>query len=150
MPGRTLGERATFVTAVVGPVVGALFLFAPIQGYCMSSVTATPVPPGSTPGPLATAGPPTCGTEALWQAQPIFPMPFLAIALWSFAPLLVYAGARMRARRSESSGTLLMVIGLIVVFTSIISFGAAPFFVPFVALPTLAATAIALSRPPMG
>ena len=147
MRKRTVGERATFVAAVIGIAVGLLFLFAPIHGICSSSMYVPPASPGA---PEPTFGPATCGVEALWQRQPIFPMPFVAIAIWSLAPGLAYLGTRMRARRGEGVGTLLMAIALFLSFTSVISFGAAPFFIPFVAIPTLVATAIALSRPPMG
>ena len=151
---RTLGERATFVAAAIGVIAGLLFLFAPIHGYCMSgaSAIATPIPPGATPGPpvVATPGPTVCGTDALWQRQTIFPMPFFAVLVWSFAPTLAHVGARRRAHGHEGSGTLLLVLGLILAFTSIISFGAAYFFVPFVALPTLIASLIAVARRPMG
>lgn len=147
---RTLGERATFVVAAIGIIAGVLFLFAPIHGYCMTgaSAIATPLPPGATPGPrvFATPGPTVCGTDALWQRQPIFPMPFFAIVVWSLAPTLTHIGARRRAHGHEGSGALLMVLGLVLAFTSIISFGAAYFFVPFVALPTLIATLIAFAR----
>ena len=146
MRQRTIGERATFVAAAIGIIAGVLFLFAPIHGICGSSIIATPMPPGATPGPPATPGPVTCGVESLWQRQAIFPMPFFAITVWSLAPTLVYFGVRRRARRDDSGGTLLMVLGLILAFTSILSFGAAFFFVPFVALPTLIATFIAFAR----
>ena len=143
-----------FVAAAVGIIAGLLFLFAPIHGICSSgfSAVATPLPPGATvgPPPSATSGPVTCGVESLWQRQEIFPMPFFAVAVWSLAPGLAYLGARMRGGQREGVGTLLIVLGLFLTFTSIISFGAAFFFVPFVALPTLIAAAIALSRPAMG
>ena len=137
MGTRSLGERATFVSAAIGIAVGALFLFAPIHGYCQSFASATAPLPGATAGP-ATFGPAVCGTQALWQQQPIFPMPFFAIAVWSLAPALGYAGARMRA------------LGLIVEATVMISFGAAPFFVPFVFVPQLFAAALALRPSRMG
>lgn len=144
MRARSLGERATFVVAVIGPVIGALFLFAPLQGYCSQSIGS------SFPGAIATPGPVVCGRQSLWQAQPIFPLPFLAVLVWSVAPIVVHAGARMRARLDGSAGTLLMVIGLVMAFSCIISFGGAPFFLPFVAVPTLIAAVIAFSRPAMG
>lgn len=144
MRGRTIGERATFVAAVIGITFGVLFLFAPIHGYCMSSSEIAAVPPGQTPGP-----PPSpivsCGVQALWQRQPIFPLPFFAVLVWSLAPSLGYAGARMRATSpSRAPGTLLLVLGLIIEGTVFISFGAAPLFVPFVFVPQLIATVLAL------
>ena len=150
MRRRTIGERAMFVCAVLGIVLGAAFLFAPIHGICTSSASATAMPPGATPGPPATFGPQTCGTEALWQRQPIFPLPFFAVLVWSLAPLVSYFGARIRVSGSEGVGTLLIVVGLVLEATTLISFGAAPFFVPFVFVPLLIATVLALRTSQMG
>ena len=131
-----------FVCAVLGIVLGGLFVFAPIHGICTSSASATAMPPGATPGPPATFGPQVCGSEALWQRQPIFPLPFLAVLVWSLAPLLSYYGARLRVWGDPGVGTLVMVVGLVLEATTLVSFGAAPFFVPFVFVPLLVATAI--------
>lgn len=146
MQARSVAQRAAFVSAVIGPIIGALFLFAPIQGYCTSSIRATPAPPGATPGPPATAGPTTCSNEALWQAQPIFPMPFFAVLVWSLAPVLVYLGVLLRLRGSRGMGTAVVIAGLFLESTVLISFGAAPFFVPLVLLPLVITTTIALKR----
>lgn len=132
------------MAAVIGIVLGGLFLFAPIQGYCMGSTEIAAVPPGQTPAP-----PPspvvTCGAQALWQQQPIFPMPFFAVVLWSIAPSIGYAGARMRATSpSHVPGALVIVLGLIIEMTVFVSFGAAPFFGPFVFVPQLIASVLAL------
>ncbi len=144
MRQRSIGERATFVSAALGVVIGVLFLFAPVNGYCRTSISQTAPPPGSTAAP-AVFGPQVCGTEALWQVQPIFPMPFLAVFVWSLAPALGYAGARMRATSGDPGpGTLLIILGLVVEATVLISFGAAPFFVPFVFVPQLIAAVLAL------
>ena len=142
---RPIAQRAAFVSAVIGPVIGALFLFAPIQGGCTSTITGSGPLPGSTPAP-ATVGPTTCFTEALWQRQPIFPMPFFAVLLWSLAPVLVYVGIVLRLRGQRATGTALVVAGLILECTVLISFGAAPFFVPLVLLPLAITTTIALKR----
>ena len=142
---RSIAERAAFIPAVIGPAVGALFLFAPIQGYCMTSIRATPPPPGATPGP-PTQGLTTCGSEALWQRQAIFPMPFFAVLVWSLAPVLVYYGIRLRVDGDRAIGTALVVAGLLLECTVLISFGAAPFFVPTVLLPLAITTLIALKR----
>ena len=150
MRTRTIGERAMFVCAVLGIVLGAAFLFAPIHGICTSSASATAMPPGATPGPPATFGPQICGTEALWQRQPIFPLPFFAVFVWSLAPLLSYFGVRIRVAGGEGVGTLLIVVGLVLEATTLVSFGAAPFFVPFVFVPLLIATVLALRTSQMG
>jgi uncharacterized membrane protein YoaK (UPF0700 family) len=94
--------------AVLGIVVGLLFLFAPIQ------------------------------------RQPIWPLPSLAVAVWSVAPLIGYVGVR-RKMAGEASGTALVILALVLEASVLISFGAAPFFVPFVLLPLVISTALALS-----
>ncbi len=141
---RTIGERAAFVTAVLGIVLGALFLFAPIHGYCMQSATAVAPLPGQTPAPPVTSS--MCGTQALWQQQEIFPMPFFAVLVWSLAPLVVYLGLRYRAGGERYTGTALAIAGFLLECTVLISFGAAPFFVPFVLLP-LVVTMVLAFRP---
>jgi hypothetical protein len=138
VPSRRLAERAAFVTAVLGLAVGLLFLFAPIQGYCMTTAT------NPQPGGPATPGPTICGQQSLFQAQPIWPMPFLALAVWSVAPLIGYVGVRRRFAL-QSGGTALLVLALVLEATVLISFGAAPFFAPFVLLPLLISTALALA-----
>ena len=140
VPGRRLAERAAFVSAVLGIAMGLLFLFAPIQGYCRMEVTS------NQPGVPATPGPTICGRQSLIQAQPVWPMPLIAIVVWSLAPLLSYAGVRRRMA-GESGGTALIVLALLLEATVLISFGAAPFFAPFVLLPLLITTAIALGSP---
>ena len=137
VPGRRLAERAAFVTAVLGVAMGLLFLFAPIQGYCMTTAT------NPQPGVPATPGPTICGQQSLFQAQPIWPMPFLAVAVWSVAPLIGYVGVRRRFT-GQSGGTALVLVGLVLEATVLISFGAAPFFAPFVLLPLIISTALAL------
>ena len=136
VPRRRLAERAAFVTGVLGVAMGLLFLFAPIQGYCMTTITA----PADQP---ATAGPTVCGQQSLIEAQPVWPMPLLAIAVWSLAPLVSYVGVRRKVA-SQDGGTALVVLALVLEATVLISFGAAPFFAPFVLLPLLISTAIAL------
>jgi hypothetical protein len=127
---RPVAQRAAFISAVLGPVIGALFLFAPIQGICSSGV----------------AGPTTCGMEALWQRQAIFPMPFFAVLVWSLAPVVVYLGIVLRLRDDRGIGTALVVAGLLLEATVLISFGAAPMFAPTVLLPLVVTTTIALRR----
>ena len=124
---------------MLGIAMGLLFLFAPIQGYCRSELTSTQ------PG-VPTPGPTICGQQSLIQAQPVWPMPLVAIVVWSLAPLLSYAGVRRRMA-GESGGTALIVLALLLEATVLISFGAAPFFAPFVLLPLLITTAIALGSP---
>jgi hypothetical protein len=141
VPGRRLAERAAFVSAALGAAMGLLFLFAPIQGYCMTTAT------NPQPGVPATPGPTICGQQSLVQAQPIWPMPFLAVMVWSVAPLIGYIGVRRRMA-AQSGGTALLVLALVLEASVLISFGAAPFFAPFVLLPLVISTALALSSRP--
>jgi hypothetical protein len=140
VPGRRLPERAAFVAAVLGVAMGLLFLFAPIQGSCRVTATST------VPGQVATPGPTICERTSLFQSQPIWPLPFLAVAVWSVAPLISYVGVR-RKMAGQGSGTTLIVLALVLEATVLISFGAAPFFAPFVLLPLVISTALALRSP---
>jgi hypothetical protein len=144
VPGRRLPERAAFVAAVLGVTMGLLFLFAPIQGSCR--VTATSPRPGqiATPGPTLRRGPEICERTSLFESQPIWPLPFLAVAVWSVAPLISYVGVRRKVA-GQGSGTALIILALVLEATVLISFGAAPFFAPFVLLPLVISTALALS-----
>ena len=138
MRGRRLPERAAFVAAVLGIAMGLLFLFAPIQGSCMTTATST------LPGQIATPGPTICTNESLASRQPIWPLPFLAVAVWSVAPLISYVGVR-RKTAGDANGTALIILALVLEASVLISFGAAPFFVPFVLVPLVISTALALS-----
>jgi hypothetical protein len=140
-----VAQRAAFISAALGPLIGALFLFAPIHGGCTSTITATPPPPSATAGAPPTPVT-TCTNEALWQRQEIFPMPFLAVLIWSLAPVIVYLGIILRLQGGRESGTALVVLGLALECTALISFGAAPFFVPLVLLPLAITTTVALRR----
>lgn len=140
MPGRRLPERAAFVVAVLGIAMGLLFLFAPIQGGCMTTATST------APGQIATRGPTVCTNESLVARQSIWPLPFLAVAVWSVAPLIGYVGVR-RKMAGEGIGTALIILALVLEASVLISFGAAPFFAPFVLLPLVISSALALSAP---
>ena len=72
------------------------------------------------------------------------------IVVWSLAPLVSYYGVRLHASGVSTAGTLLVVIGLVLEATVLISFGAAPFFLPFVFVPLLIATVLALAPSRMG
>ena len=138
MVGRRVAQGAAFVSAALGISMGVLFLFAPIQGYCMTTVTST------TPDQIATPGPTVCGRQSLVEAQPIWPMPVLAVLVWSIAPLIGYVGVRRRMA-GAAGGTALIGLALVLEATVLISFGAAPYFAPFVLLPLIISTALALS-----
>ncbi len=70
-------------------------------------------------------------------------MPLIAIAVWSLAPVIGYLG--VRRKMAGQGGTALIVLALVLEVTVLISFGAAPFFAPFVLLPLVISTALALS-----
>jgi hypothetical protein len=74
-------------------------------------------------------------------------MPLLAIVAWSIAPLISYVGVRRRMA-GANGGTTLIALALLLEATVLISFGAARFFVPYVLLPLIISTAIALASRP--
>jgi hypothetical protein len=128
---------AAIAIAALGIVAGAFFLFGPTGTRC--SITTIIGAPGSSPTP----GPQICESVSLVRAQPIWPMPLIAIAVWSLAPTLTAVGL-IRRSRSHASGTGWIVAGIIAECTVLISFGAAPFFLPFVLLPLLVVTALSV------
>ncbi len=73
-------------------------------------------------------------------------MPFFAVLVWALAPLIVFLGLRYRAGGERYTGTALAIAGFLLECTVLISFGAAPFFVPFVLLP-LVITMVLAFRP---
>ena len=139
--GRRLAERAAFVTAALGIAMGVVFLLAPVQGYCRMEASS------SQPSTPATPGPMVCGTQSLIQAQSVWPMPLLAIVAWSIAPLISYVGVRRRMV-GASGGAALILFALLLEATTLISFGAAWFFVPYVLMPLVISTAIAMASRP--
>jgi hypothetical protein len=74
----------------------------------------------------------------------VWPMPLIAILVWSLAPLIGYVGVR-RKMAGRGGGTALIVLALALEATVLVSFGGAPFCAPFVLLPLLITTAIALA-----
>jgi hypothetical protein len=129
---------AAVVVAGLGIVVGLVFLFAPLGTGC--GVTAT----SSVPGVSATPGPEMCQSYSLVQVQPVWPMPLLAVIVWSLAPTVTAIGLVRRLRR-RASGTAWIIAGLVAEGTVLISFGAAPLYVPFVLLPLLVVTALVVT-----
>ncbi len=85
-----------------------------------------------------------CQSYSLVQVQPVWPMPLLAIAVWSLAPSVTAIGL-VRRLRARGSGMPWITAGLVAECTVLISFGAAPFFVPFVLLPLLIVTALGVA-----
>lgn len=96
-----------------------------------------------TPGVIATPGPQDCRSYSLVEMQPVWPMPLLAIIVWSLAPSVTAIGL-MRRLRGRPSGKAWIIAGLIAEGTVLVSFGAAPLFVPLVLLPLVVVTALAI------
>lgn len=140
---KRVAQAAAIAVAALGISAGVLFLFAPISTGC--NVTATV----GAPGTIATPGPQVCQSYSLVQVQPVWPVPLLAIAAWSLAPSLTALGL-IRRLRGHGTGTPSIVAGLVAECTVLISFGAAPFFLPVVLLPLLIVTAfgVAAARSP--
>ena len=134
---RRFVQLAAIAVAVLGIMAGVLFLFAPLSTGC--SVTALPP---AVPGATVTQGPQVCESYSLVQVQQVWPMPLLAIAVWSLAPSLVALGIIRRLR--GQGGTALIVAGLAAECSVLISFGAAPFFVPLVLLPLIIVTVLGI------
>jgi hypothetical protein len=95
---------AAVVVAGLGIAVGLVFLFAPLGTGC--SVTAT----SSVPGVTATPGPEICQSYSLVQVQPVWPMPLLAIMVWSLAPSVTAIGL-IRRLRGHASGKAWIIAG---------------------------------------
>ena len=119
-----IARIASLITAALGVVTGAFVLFGPTYTRCaFATIGQTGI--GQ---PIQTLTPAHCDTMSLVQAQSVWPMPLLAIALWSLVPLLAVGGVW--------SGRLwLVAVALIVELSSIISFGVGPYFLPYVAVP---------------
>ena len=119
-----IARIASLISAVLGIATGAFVLFGPTYTRCaFATIGQTGI--GQ---PVQTLTPAHCDTMSLVQAQSVWPMPLLAIALWSLVPLLAVGGVW--------SGRLwLVAVALIVELSSIISFGVGPYFLPYVAVP---------------
>jgi hypothetical protein len=128
---------ASTLAAALGIAIGLFMLFGPTYTGCRIEMTAPP-----TPGAIATQSPLVCGTKSLVEVQPIWPMPLLAILGWSLAPVVSLVGVR-RALARRSPGLALVVAAVLVECTVVISFGAAPLYVPFVLLPLLVSAVLA-------
>lgn len=135
---KRLGVIAAVAVAGLGIVVGLAFLVAPLGTECSVSVGA------SVGDAVATSGPQVCRSTSLLQTQPIWPMPLIAIVVWSAAPSLTAVGLIQRLR-GRATGAAWIAAGLIAEGTVLISFGAAPLFVPLVLVPLVGATVLGLT-----
>jgi cytochrome bd-type quinol oxidase subunit 1 len=95
----------------------------------------------------AVIGREVCRQASMWELQGLsgFPAPYLFIAVWSLAPILGFTAAwfvREHGRRLWLSG-----IALAIEASVVISFGAAPFYLPLV-FPLVLITFLALLNIP--
>ena len=125
---------ASVITAALGVATGVFVLFGPTGTRCSATIGQTGI--GQ---PVVTLAPAQCETTSLVQVQPVWPMPLFALAVWSLAPLLAVFGIWAARPR-------LVVVALILDASSIVSFGAGPYYLPFVAVP-LALTWVLARRP---
>jgi hypothetical protein len=127
-----IARVASVITACLGVVTGAFVLFGPTYTRCsFGTIGQTGI--GQ---PVVTLAPARCETFSLVESQPVWPMPLLALAVWSFVPLLGVVGV-------WSGRPWLVAFALIVEASSIISFGVGPYYVPFVAVPLALTWALA-------
>ena len=127
---------AAAITAFLGVAAGLYLLFGETGMRC----TATTIGQTGIGQPVETFAPGRCTSTRMVDVQTVWPMPLLAFAVWSFAPALAVAGvwpARVRMG--------LVTAALVIEATSILSFGAAPVYVPLVLVP-LAITGVLARR----
>lgn len=119
-----IARVASAITAALGAATGLFVLFGPTGMRCsIATIGQTGV--GQ---PVTTLAPALCEATSMVEIQPVWPMPLLALALWSLAPLIAVAGVW--------SGRLwLVTVALVVEASAIVSFGAGPYYLPFVLLP---------------
>ena len=114
------------ITALLGIAAGLYLLFGETGVRC----TAATIGQTGVGQPVETLAPGRCVSTRMIDVQPVWPMPLVAFAVWSLAPLLAVAGTwRLPPRMS------LVTASLVVEATSLISFGAAPVYVPLVLAP---------------
>ena len=120
-----IARLAAAVTAALGILTGLVLLFAPLGTRCTVSPS---VPAG---GQVASSAPMRCEATSMVEAQGLasmWPLPLLVLAVWSLAPLLAAAGVWTRRMSLVSAA-------MVIEATVLISFGAAPLYVPFVLVP---------------
>ena len=113
---------------VTGIGTGLLLVLGPTYTGCQSPVITASG---------AVIGSEVCRQASMWELQGLsgFPAPYLFIVVWSLAPFLGFAAAwfvREHGTRLWLSGVALAIEASVV-----ISFGAAPFYLPLVFPPVL-------------
>lgn len=119
-----IARAAAVITAILGVGTGLFVLFGPTGTRC----TATSIGQSGPGEAITTLVPMRCETTRMVDVQAVWPMPLLALAVWSLAPLLAVLGAWSGRQR-------LVTVALVIEVTSILSFGAGPYYVPFVVVP---------------
>ena len=115
---------AAIVTAGLGIATGLALVYAPLGTSC--TVTAVPAAPGE---PAVSSAPMRCTPSRLIDHQKEWwPLPGIALFVWSLAPLLAVAGIWSRR-------LWLVTLALVLETTVVISFGAGPLYVPLVLAP---------------
>jgi hypothetical protein len=133
---RTPALLAAGLVTLLGIGVAVFFVFGPTITDCMAEAPSQGTDPAV----------PTCTSTSLFASQQLWPMPLIAIVVWGSAPLIALVGAvRLRG---GARGRPLLYLGLALEASVLISFGAAPLFVPLVFLPLLATTALVLKTAP--
>jgi hypothetical protein len=121
-----IARIAATLTASLGIAAGLILLFAPLGTRCSATISA-PAGTGQTSAPAVMH----CENTSMVQEQGLthlWPMPLVALIVWSLAPLLAVAGVR-------SGRMSLVTAALLIEATVLISFGAAPIYAPLVLLP---------------
>lgn len=136
-----LARAWSAIAAVWSAAAGLLFVFGPVHGGCRVGVSGSVrvLPDGTV---VTTSDPQieVCSSTGLLEIQPdIWPMPMIAIVVWSLAPALAAGGIW----RGRSMWPVYGALGLEA--TVLLSMGAGPFFVPLVLVP-LALTTYLASR----
>ncbi len=113
---------------VTGIAAGLYLVLGPTYAGCQSPVITSTG---------AVVGREVCRQASMWELQGFsgFPAPYLFIAVWSLAPILGFAAAWLAA--TYRTRRWLSGLALAIEASVLISFGAAPFYLPLVFPPVL-------------
>lgn len=121
------------ITTGLGVAVGLTVLLLPTRVAC----SLPPLEPG-----VGTTAVGNCVPVSLLQStEPIWPLPLLAILVWSLAPALALLGVVWLTRGHR--GLPLVALALVVEATAVISFVVGPMFLLYVFAPLLLTTLLA-------
>lgn len=121
-----LARMASLLAVAAGLALGVFILFGPTGTICSLG-------PIGLEQPTATFSPANCHSTNLVTVQrdSLFPAPLLFIAAWALAPLLAFAGVRMRFR-GQAFGLVLVLLAFLVEASSFISMGGGFLFALYV------------------